>query len=174
MSTIASKALHERGAGIDINKWNRLVADSPKRIRRSVSIRLASANRALASLRHSERAERQMLQVAREKLQNDSGHAATDDAGRVSQATAELRLEVETHISNLKAIEQQIALVRLAIEHLHRRSAGWSAKTAGRNEGPSRSNGVSTAGDEHLALGFAAVRAIRRLRAVKLAAGANV
>lgn len=170
MSTIASKALHERGAAIDINTWNRLVAESPKRPRRSVSTRLASANRALASLRHSERAERQMLQVARERLQSDRSH----DAGRVPHAVAELRLEIETHESNVKTIEQQIALVRLAIEHLHRRSSGWSAKSASRAEPASHRNDANSAGDENLTRGFAAVRAIRGLRMGKLAASANV
>lgn len=171
MSQSMETFLRQNGAGIDITTWNQLVATLPRRARRSVELRLASANRTLSSLRLSERSERRMLQTARERL--EVSHEVEDR--RPSVAVAELALEVETHISNLKTIEQQIALVRLAIEHLHRRTAGWSSRHEKQTERPaSKSDEEVDPANEHLQRGFAAVRAIRARRAAKHSASMNV
>ena len=164
--------LPQTGAGkIDLDAWNRLVTSLPRRGRRSVGVRLASANRTLSSLRVSERSERRMLQVARDKVTARQPESAQGE--KLPRAAAELRLEVETHESNLKAIEQQIALVRLAIEHLHRRSAGWAAKGAKQASEPANRSDDERS-NEAIQRGYAAVRAIRALRQAKHSASANV
>ncbi len=115
-----------------------------------------------------------MLQTARERLEVTH---EVEDGRSSSVALAELVLEVETHISNLKSIEQQIALVRLAIEHLHRRTAGWSTRHEKQTERPARKSDeeVDRAANEHLQRGFAVVRAIRAKRAAaKHSASMNV
>jgi len=167
------KVLRQDGAGIDIEEWNQIVANLPRRARRSVEIRLAGANRTLSSLRLSERSERRMLQLAREKL--ETRYTAEGHSRRPSVAVAELALEVETHLSNLRQIEQQIALVRLAIEHLHRRTAGWSGRNERQADGPARkSDDEVDRANERLQRGFAVVRAIRAARAAKNSASMKV
>ena len=173
MSQSMETFLRQDGAGIDIKAWNQIVANLPRRARRSVELRLASANRTLSSLRLSERSERRMLQLAREKL--ETSDKADSQSRRPTIAVAELTLEVETHLSNLKAIEQQIALVRLAIEHLHRRSTGWSGRNERQADRPARkSDDEVDRANDHLQRGFAAIRAIRAARAAKHSASVKV
>lgn len=168
MSQFIETLLRQGGAGIDLNAWNQLIANLPRRGRR-IEVRLASANRTLASLRLGERSERRMLQIAREELEISRKDGVY--ARKSSIAVAELALEVETHQANLKAIEQQIALVRLAIEHLHRRCVGWSSKQADRSA-PNVNEDVDRA-NEHMQRGFAAVHAIRALRTSNHSTGVN-
>jgi hypothetical protein len=173
MSQSMETFLRQNGAGIDITTWNQLVASLPRRARRSVELRLASANRTLSSLRLSERSERRMLQMAREKL--EVSRQVDGKGRRPTVAAAELALEVETHLSNLKTIEQQIALVRLAIEHLHRRTVGWSSRHEKQADRPARKSDEEVdRANQHLQRGFAAVRAIRAARAAKHSASMNV
>ncbi|MGE0281231.1 MAG: hypothetical protein AB7P20_11565 [Rhizobiaceae bacterium] len=161
MSQSNEAFLRQTTVGIDIDAWNQLVAGMPRRARRSVETRLAAASRTLSSLRVSERSERRMLQVARERLQISTQR---DPDRHPSADTAELVLEVETHLANLTVIEHQIAMVRLAIEHLHRRSVGWSGRSGNQAE-PSTSSEKAERGNDHMQRGFEAVRAIRAWRA---------
>jgi len=132
--------------------------------RRDLAGRLASANRALASLRISERSERQMLQNARSRLEAATA-AASAPMEPVSATLAALSLDVGTHQANLHAIGQQIALVRMAVEHLHRRRNGW----------PMHHKSDDLAGtNDNIAAGLAAVRALRASRSRRLAASATV
>lgn len=173
MSQSVETFLRQHGEGIDINTWNQLVASLPRRARRSVELRLASANRTLSSLRLSERSERRMLQLAREKL--EISHKADGKGRKPSIADAELVLEVETHIANIKTIEQQIALVRLAIEHLHRRTAGASSRSGSQAGKPARKSDEEVdRANELLQRGYAAVRAIRGRRTAGHSASVNI
>lgn len=174
MSQNIETLLRQGGAGIDLETWNQIVVSLPRRGRRSLEVRLASANRTLASLRISERSERRMLQVAREKF--DIGRAAEGKVSAPSVAMAELALDVETHITNLKTIEQQIVLVRLAIEHLQRRTSGWASRT-GKDASVRAARKPDDEVDRanvHLQRGFAAVHAIRAMRATRNSAGVTL
>lgn len=166
MSEMIEKTEPDSPAKVDLATWKKLVAESARKPRRTISIRLASANRTLASLRHSERCERQMLQTARERL-SLADQMGLRDAGL---ARAQIELEVSTHESNVQVIERQIAMVRMAIEHLRRRSAGWSARRPSADK--AKRDGKAD-GSDAFNLGFAAVRAIRAHRLSKTAAGAN-
>lgn len=162
MSESSEAFLRQTTAGIDIDTWNQLVAGMPRRARRGVETRLAATSRTLSSLRVSERGERRMLQVARDRLQTSRSR---DPDRHPSADTAELVLEVETHRANLIVIEHQIAMVRLAIEHLHRRSVGWSGRS-GKQGDSSGSIEKAERANQHMQRGFDAVRAIRAARAI--------
>ena len=167
MSKIFGSTLPSTRAEIECGPWGRLLTQQPSyRPRRSVGIRLASSQRALASLRLSERNQRQMLQQATATLET---LVAAGTRSR-SLAFAEAQLDVQTHRSNLVAIERQIALVRLAIEHLHRRALGWGHKPEKDGSRFDRRNPQESEDNEFVKSGIEAVRAIRTERGRKLPA----
>lgn len=142
---------------IEIGAWTALLNQPVRHTRRGVAQRLNNARRALASLRLSERNERQMLQRVEQNLRTAGAVTA------VSANTAELMLEAETHISNLAAIGRQIALVRLAIEHLNRRATGWSPR-----------KNKAEAENDNVRRGSAVIDMLRAERAKRLAASKGV
>ena len=171
MSKIFGSTLPSTRAEIECGPWGRLLTQQPSyRPRRSIGIRLASAQRALASLRMSERNERQMLQQATFKLEK---FIATGTRLR-SLSFAEAQLDVQTHRSNLIIIERQIALVRLAIEHLNRRTSGWGSKPEKDGSRFDRRTQQETEVNDYVKTGLEAVRAIRAERGRKLTVGIDL
>lgn len=153
MSTQINKALAVLHAANDYGPWGQLLTHPVRRAHRSASLRLQSASRSLASLRLSERNEKEMLHLATQALRRAEADRATQ-----GKELAILTLAVDTHRANVATIERQIALVRLAIEHLNRRA---NRLPASRIE-PSRQQ-KDEEPSETMLRGFEAVREIRRL-----------